>query len=390
MQNTWGNVNGIRPVKIARRAIENGVSVQDFEKYFETDLGVSEEKTKLTLDIALREIEVLKDVDRNDISIYIGVPFCKTRCLYCSFVTNSVGVNNKYMADFVNCLLKEIDFTAELIKKTPYRIIGLYFGGGTPTTLSAVDLKTVIERCYERFDLRFLKEFTVEAGRPDTIDEEKLRTLIGCGVTRISINPQSMNDRILKLIGRGHTVSQIYESFALARKIGFSNINTDLIAGLPTETFDEFCHSVDSVINNLEPESVTVHTMSIKRGSRLHECLGDYALTDGEIVGNMVDYALEKLKERDFNPYYLYRQKQMVGNFENIGYSKKGFENLYNIMIMEETNSIVSLGCGGVTKIVNLPNDKIERVFNVKEAVDYVTRIDEMCQRKNAVLEWLK
>ena len=388
MENPWGKVTGIRPVKIARRALESGVPKETVFEDFRHRLGVSREKTELALDIALREIEVLKGTDTNDICIYVGVPFCRTRCLYCSFVTNSVGVNNKYMPDFVKSLLKEIDYIADLLKKTPYRIVGLYFGGGTPTALSAEYLETVIKKCFESFDLSALREFTVEAGRPDTIDEEKLRTLLGCGVTRISINPQTMNDRVLKVIGRAHTVSEVYESFELARKIGFSNINMDLIAGLPTETYDEFVKSVDSVAK-LEPECVTVHTMSIKRGSRLHEQLGDYALTDGATVEKMVNYSFEKLKNNCYNPYYLYRQKHMVGEHENIGYSKKGFESLYNIMIMEETNSIVSLGCGGVTKIVNLPDDKIERVFNVKEAVDYVTRIDEMCRRKNAVLEWL-
>ncbi len=388
MEKPWGNVTGIRPVKIVRRALESGVAKETVFEDFTHRLGVNREKTELALDIALREIEVLKGTDTNDICLYVGVPFCRTRCLYCSFVTNSVGVNNKYMPDFVKSLLMEIDYTADLLKKTPYRIVGLYFGGGTPTALSAEYLETVIKKCFESFDLSALREFTVEAGRPDTIDEEKLRTLLGCGVTRISINPQTMNDRVLKVIGRAHTVFEVYESFELARKIGFSNINMDLIAGLPTETYGEFVKSVDSVAK-LEPECVTVHTMSIKRGSRLHEQLGDYALTDGATVEKMVRYSFEKLKNNCYNPYYLYRQKHMVGEHENIGYSKKGFESLYNIMIMEETNSIVSLGCGGVTKIVNLPNDKIERVFNVKEAVDYVTRIDEMCRRKNAVLEWL-
>lgn len=389
MSNPWGKVTGIRPVKIARTMLKNGKTEKDFSDMFQNDMSVSADKTKLTLDIAKREIDVLKDIKSNDICVYVGVPFCRTRCLYCSFVTYSAASNKKYMPAFVECLMKEIEYTAELLKKTDYNISGLYFGGGTPTTLSSSDLRKIISKCYECFDLSNLKEFTVEAGRPDTIDREKLNVLKECGVTRISINPQTMNNKILEVIGRAHTAEDIYESYELARKCGFDNINMDLIAGLPTETFELFCNSVNSVIN-LNPECITVHTMSIKRGSVLHEKLGDYALTDEKTVERMIDYSFRNLIDNGYNPYYLYRQKHMVGNFENIGYSKNGRECLYNIMIMEETNSIVSVGCGGVTKIVNLPNDRIERVFNVKEAMDYVTRIDEMCRRKDVILDWLK
>ena len=388
MKNPWGKVTGIRPVKIARTMLKDGKSEMDFVNHFKNELDVSDEKTMLTLDIALREISVLKDIDSNDICIYVGVPFCKTRCLYCSFVTNSAANNQKYMPDFVKCLKYEIEYTAKLLKNTSYRIVGLYFGGGTPTTLSASDLKDIFKKCFDSFELDNLREFTVEAGRPDTIDREKLMVMKESGVTRISINPQTMNDKILEVIGRSHTVDDIYDSFKLARECGFDNINMDLIAGLPTESFEQFKNSVNKVIE-LEPECITVHTMSIKRGSRLHEQLGDYALTDEDVVREMVEYSYQKLLDAEYFPYYLYRQKHMVADFENIGYSKNGYECLYNIMIMEETNSIVSVGCGGVTKIVNLPNDRIERVFNVKEAMDYVTRIDEMCKRKDVILEWL-
>ena len=388
MKNPWGKVAGIRPVKIARTMLKDGKSEVDFVDYFKNELDVSDEKTMLTLNIALREINVLKNIGSNDICIYVGVPFCKTRCLYCSFVTNSAANNQKYMPDFVKSVKYEIEYTAKLLKKTNYRIVGLYFGGGTPTTLSANDLKEIFQKCFDSFELENLREFTVEAGRPDTINREKLMVMKECGVTRISINPQTMNDEILKVIGRAHSVADIYDSFKLARQCGFDNINMDLIAGLPTETFEQFKNSVNSVIE-LEPECITVHTMSIKRGSRLHEQLGDYALTDEDVVRKMIEYSNQNLLSNEYFPYYLYRQKHMVGDFENIGYSKNGFECLYNIMIMEETNSIVSVGCGGVTKIVNLPNDRIERVFNVKEAMDYVTRIGEMCKRKDVILEWL-
>lgn len=389
MKNPWGDVTGIRPVKIARTMLSSGKSEKDFFEKFVNEFKVSEEKTQLTLNIAVREINILKNFSKNDICLYIGIPFCKTRCLYCSFVTNSAAKNNKYMRPFIKNLMKEIEYTSELLKKTNYNVVGLYFGGGTPTTLSAMDLEDVINKCYECFELSNLKEFTVEAGRPDTIDREKLETLKRCGVTRISINPQTMNDNILKIIGRAHTVQDIYDSFKLARECGFDNINMDLIAGLPMETLEEFENSVN-LVTKLAPECITVHTMSIKRGSILHEKLGDYALTDEKVVADMVDYSIKKLGQNDYYPYYLYRQKHMVGDFENIGYSKDGKECLYNIMIMEETNSIVSMGCGGVTKIVNLPNDRIERVFNVKEAKDYVERIEEMLHRKDIIIDWLK
>ncbi len=388
MKNPWGDVTGIRPVKIARTMLGEGKNEEEFINKFTNELNVSDEKTYLTLNIAIREMQILSGFDKNDICVYIGVPFCKTRCLYCSFVTNSAAKNNKYMRPFIKNLKKEIEYTAEILKKTNFRIVSLYFGGGTPTTLSAMDLKDIIDKCYECFDLSSVVEFTVEAGRPDTIDAEKLETLKKCGVSRISINPQSMNDNVLKVIGRAHSVQDVYESFKLARKCGFDNINMDLIAGLPTETFDEFKNSIN-LVTELSPECITIHTMSIKRGSILHEKLGDYALTDEKNVSKMVEYSINKLQELKYNPYYLYRQKNMVGDYENIGYSKYGKECLYNIMIMEETNSIISMGCGGVSKIVNLPNDRIERVFNVKEAKDYVERIDEMLHRKDIILEWL-
>ena len=388
MKNPWGEVTGIRPVKIARNMLSTGKTEYEFKDKFINEMKVSEEKTQLTLNIAIRELNILKNFDNNDICLYIGVPFCKTRCLYCSFVTNSAAKNNKYMRPFVRNLIKEIEYTSKLLKKTKYNIVALYFGGGTPTTLSSMYLEDVIKKCYECFDLSNIVEFTVEAGRPDTIDCDKLETLKRCGVTRISINPQTMNDNILKVIGRSHTVQEVYDSFKLARECGFNNINMDLIAGLPTETLQEFMNSVN-LVTELSPECITVHTMSIKRGSVLHEKLGYYALTNEKEVADMVNYSINKLTECNYHPYYLYRQKNMVGDFENIGYSKDGKECLYNIMIMEETNSIISMGCGGVTKIVNLPNDRIERVFNVKEAKDYVERIDEMLHRKDIILDWL-
>lgn len=388
LQSPWGKITGIRPVKIVRDLLEKGYSQQQALEEFMQEYGVSRKKAEFSVGIAALERDILQDISEKDICLYIGIPFCKTRCLYCSFVTNTASTTAHLMQPFVDALQKEIAYTAELLKKTDFRIISLYIGGGTPTALPAEMLDTIIKSCYESFDLTNLREFTVEAGRPDTIDVEKLGMLKQNKVNRISINPQTMNNETLKRIGRLHTTEQIVESFELARQQGFDHINMDLIAGLPGEGLEDFIHTVNQV-EALSPESTTVHTLSVKRGSKLHETLGDYALTDGDTAVRMVDYAMEYISEKGKQPYYLYRQKNMVGNLENTGYAKPGCECLYNIMIMEETNTILSLGCGGVTKVVNLPGNRIERIFNVKEVYDYVNRIDEMCKRKDALINLL-
>ncbi len=386
--NPWGEISGIRPVKIIRTMLKNGKTEQEAEEFFKLQHKVSSEKTKLSLQIARLEMNILKDINENDICLYIGIPFCKTRCLYCSFVTNTASNSAHLIQPFVEALVKEIQYTSEIVKQMGSRVVSLYIGGGTPTTLSPEQLNAIITQCKKWFDLSALKEFTVEAGRPDTIDEPKLVALKNFGVTRISINPQTMNDKTLKLIGRQHSANEIIDSFNLARNLGFDNINMDIIAGLPGEDLIDFIHTLKEV-EALNPESITVHTMSIKRGSKLHETLGDYALTDGKIVASMVDYALDYICKHNKKPYYLYRQKNILGNLENVGYSKSGYECLYNIMIMEETSTIISLGAGGVTKTVNPKNDRIERIFNVKETSEYVSRIDEMCRRKDSIIKFL-
>jgi len=386
--NPWGEISGIRPVKIIRNMLKNGKTEQEAEGFFKLQHRVSDEKTKLSIEIAKLEMSILSCINENDICLYIGIPFCKTRCLYCSFVTNTASSSAHLIKPFVKALIKEIQYTSEIVKKMGSRVVSLYIGGGTPTTLSPEQLTNIITECKKWFDLSSLKEFTVEAGRPDTIDEGKLLALKNSGVTRISINPQTMNDKTLKLIGRQHSAEEIIDSFNLARSLCFDNINMDIIAGLPSEDLDDFIYTLNEV-EKLNPESITVHTMSIKRGSKLHETLGDYALTDGKIVANMVDYALDFNIKHNKKPYYLYRQKNILGNLENVGYSKGGFECLYNIMIMEETSTIVSMGAGGVTKTVCPKTDRIERIFNVKETSEYVSRIDEMCRRKDSIIKFL-
>ncbi len=381
-QMPWGILTGIRPVKIAMKLLKSGMSEEAVVAYFKSEYEATEAKARLAVDIAKTEKPIIDGMKENGISLYIGIPFCPTRCLYCSFVTNSIFRSKSLIPDYLDCLDREIERTAQIVKDNNQIIESVYIGGGTPTTLEASQLDRLIGKLYSSFDLSKIKEFTVEAGRPDTINEEKLRVLKNQNVDRISINPQTMNEETLKIIGRNHTPRQIVEAYEMARKCGIGIINMDIIAGLPGENLEMFQKTVKEV-EKLNPENTTVHTMSIKRSSRLKELLDNYSLTDGEEVAKMVDYARETLKANKKHPYYLYRQKNMLGNLENIGYCTKGTESLYNIFIMEEVQTIVALGCGGVTKTVDRATDKIERIFNVKEPKDYIERIDEMLKRKD-------
>ncbi len=381
----WGILNGIRPVKIAYKLIKSGKTPAETVEYFMNEYGASREKAELAVRVAKVEMPIIDSIDEKGVSIYIGIPFCPTRCLYCSFVSNSVASGAKYISEYLECLKREITYTADIIKQNKNIVESVYIGGGTPTTLSAEQLKFLFDGIFTEFDLSSNKEFTVEAGRPDTITEEKLKAIKDFGIDRISINPQSMNDETLKIIGRNHTPDDIRRAYFMARECGIDCINMDIIAGLPGETVDMFKYTVEEV-EKLNPENTTVHTMSIKRSSKLNETLGDYELTDDYKVAEMVDFSMKTITANGKNPYYLYRQKNMLGNLENVGYAKPGFESLYNIYIMEEVQTIISLGCGGVTKTVDRATDRIERIFNVKEPKDYIERIDEMLHRKDVLL----
>lgn len=381
----WGILTGIRPAKIATKLLDEGASDDKVIEYFMNECGTQYDKAALALTCAKALIPVRESMYKNGISLYIGIPFCPSRCLYCSFVTNGTKQAARLMPEYIQALKKEIEYTSKIIRANGWQIETVYIGGGTPTTLTPELLDDMLTCLHESNDLSKLKEFTVEAGRPDTITEEKLNVLKHCGVDRISINPQSMNDETLHVIGRAHSAEDIRNAMRLARKCGFNNINMDVIAGLPGESFDMFKYTLEEV-EKLEPEDTTVHTMSIKRSSRLNEMLGEYELTNGETVGKMVDYAREYLSKSGKQPYYMYRQKNQLGNLENVGYSKPNFESLYNLYIMEEIQTIVSLGCGGVTKTVDRSTNRIERIFNVKEAKDYIERLDEMLKRKDALL----
>lgn len=380
--NPWGILTGIRPVKIAMKFLIGGMSDEGVIDYFVKEYGAEEEKARLALEIAKVEKPLIDSMNPKGISLYVGIPFCPTRCLYCSFVTNSVFRSKSLIPEYLDCLMREIDYAAEIVKDNGQIIESVYIGGGTPTTLEAVYLEQLLARLYRAFELSRIKEFTVEAGRPDTINEDKLKVIKSFDIDRISINPQSMNEETLKIIGRNHTPQEIISAYETARRCGIGVINMDIIAGLPGENLEMFQKTVNEV-EALCPENTTVHTMSIKRSSRLREMLCEYNLTDGGEVCRMVDYARETICQNGKHPYYLYRQKNMLGNLENIGYSKEGAESLYNIFIMEEVQTIVALGCGGVTKTVDREKDKIERIFNVKEPKDYIERIDEMLKRKD-------
>ena len=381
----WGILTGIRPVKIARKLINEGKSTSETVDYFMQELGVCREKAELAVNVAEVENPIVNSIYPNGVSLYVGIPFCPTRCVYCSFVSNSVARSAKLIPEYLNCLTREIEYTADIIRQNRNTVESVYIGGGTPTTLSAEMLDRLLGSMFEKFDLSKIKEFTVEAGRPDTISREKLKVLAKYGIGRISINPQSMNQSTLDVIGRRHTPDDIRNAVYLARECGIKLINMDIIAGLPEESTDMFKYTVEEV-EKLKPENTTVHTMSVKRSSRLNENIDEYKLTEGSKVADMVDFALKTITANGKRPYYLYRQKHMLGNLENVGYALPGTESLYNIYIMEEIQTIISLGCGGVTKTVDRTTDRIERIFNVKEPKDYIERIDEMLQRKDVLI----
>ena len=380
----WGVMSGIRPAKNVRTLIDEGKSKEEIYRELKEIYNVSDEKIELAYNVALNEQIILKNTGKNSVSIYIGIPFCPTRCRYCSFVSTDIRVSGKYMQEFADKLLLEIDKTAEVVKKMGAYVENIYIGGGTPTTLEARHIKSICERLKQNFDFDKIKEFTLEAGRPDTITEEKLIEAKNGKVTRISINPQTMNESTLKKVGRMHTPDMVRDCFNMARKAGFDNINMDLIAGLPDETAEMFYYSLDEVIK-LNPENITVHSMAVKRSSDFNHGGGE--LTQAEEINKMLSYAQRKMSETGRKPYYMYRQKNISGNLENVGYARDGFMSTYNVNIMEENQTIIALGGGGSTKIVM--GDRIERIFNFKDPLEYINRFDEILEKKDEILEIL-
>ena len=389
----WGNLTGIRPAKLAMGMIESGMKNTEAAREMRERYLVSPQKTALAITIANREREILKDIDyENGYSLYIGIPFCPSICLYCSFSSYPLKVWEKRTDEYVEALCREVRETALMMKGR--KLDTIYIGGGTPTTLLPHQIRKLLDTVGEAFGYEGLAEFTVEAGRPDSITREKLMAIREYPVTRISVNPQTMNQETLDIIGRRHTVEQTKNAFHLARKAGFDNINMDLIVGLPGEDITKVQHTLDEV-KALGPDSLTVHALAIKRASRLRqeqrsgEGFTGHTASAGDFTA-MIDAAYRCAGEMGLVPYYLYRQKNMAGNFENVGYAEVDKAGIYNILIMEEKQPIIALGAGGSSKLVFAHGKRIERVENVKDVSNYISRIDEMIERKRtAIATWL-
>lgn len=382
----WGILTGVRPVKLLRRLAEESNEEQAVKK-FEKDFFVSNEKIALSRETEHNERKILELSKPESFSLYVGIPFCPSRCSYCSFVMASIERAEKLIEPYTKLLCEEIKQTAEIANKLGLRLETVYFGGGTPTTLSAEQLDTVLGTVNNSFDMSTCREFTVEAGRPDTIDIAKLFALKENKADRISINPQTVNDEVLKTIGRKHTAQQFFDAFELARKCGFDNINTDLIAGLPTDTPESFKNSLGSIVR-LNAECITVHTLCMKRASRLTTEGVTLDLQQARDAREMLAYTQNILGQNEYIPYYMYRQSRMVGNLENVGWSKRGFESLYNVYVMDETHTILACGSGGVTKLKRNNPDYLERIFNFKYPYEYIDRFDELIQRKSGIMQF--
>lgn len=382
----WGYLTGVRPSKIAYTLLEKGADHEQILEEFTKKHLVSEKKAQLALQVAQTEKSILEKMDyKNGYSLYIGIPFCPTTCLYCSFTSYSLAAYQSKVQPYLEALLKEMKYVSEAMRGR--RLDTVYFGGGTPTTLSAGQLDMLLTELERQFDLSACRELTVEAGRPDSITYEKLCVLKAHHVDRISINPQTMNQQTLDLIGRRHTVEQIEEAFALAGKAGLDNINMDMILGLPGENKEMVQHTLEK-IKALAPESLTVHSLAIKRAAALNIWREKYLDLQMDNSDEIVSMAADYAHQMGHQPYYMYRQKNMAGNFENVGYSKPGLECIYNILIMEEKQTIIAMGAGASTKIV-FQNEteggqagRIERIENVKDVTNYIQRIDEMIERK--------
>lgn len=385
----WGNLTGIRPTKIAMGLIESGMSNAQTAEYMRNTYFTSNEKTALAIAIANRERDILKDIDyEKGYSLYVGIPFCPSICLYCSFSSSPLERWREKVDSYLDALLKELDFIAEAMKD---RVLDtIYIGGGTPTTLEPYQLTRLLGHIQAKFPVHQVKEYTIEAGRPDSITREKLEAIRKFPITRISVNPQTMNQVTLDIIGRKHTVEDTRHAFALARECGFDNINMDLIVGLPGEQKEDVRHTLEEV-KKLNPDSLTVHSLAVKRAARLKLFQEQYREMGLENNQEIMDMTMEYARSCEMSPYYLYRQKNMCGNLENTGYAKVDKAGIYNILIMEEKQSILAAGAGASTKYVFQHGARIERTENVKDVAGYISRIDEMIERKRVGIEtWLK
>lgn len=383
----WGVLTGVRPSKLLINT-EKVMGREKTEEYFKTDLLVTDEKYRLARAVADCEERIIATSKPQSFSLYVSIPFCPSRCSYCSFVSHSVE-NEKAKAllpVYVDLLEKELVQTAEIAKNIGVQLESVYIGGGTPTTLSAEQLKTVISAIENNFDMTTCREFTVEAGRPDTITKEKLQVIKNSSVDRISINPQTFNDTVLEAVGRRHTAEDTVKIFNLAREIGFNNINMDLIAGLPTDTVDGFKYSLDTAMS-LNPENITVHTLAVKRASGIGQNTPELAVQSANNASQMLDYTYKQLSEK-YHPYYMYRQSKSAGSLENVGWAKGDTECIYNIFMMEECHTILSCGGGAVTKLKAPQSSEIERIFNFKYPFEYISGFDELITRKKRITDF--
>lgn len=385
-QPAWGILFGVRPAKLMHRFTEC-YGEQGARDYFINNFLASPQKTDLAIEVMKHENEIISLSKRNSFSLYVSIPFCPTRCSYCSFVSHSIEKTRRLMAPYVDLLCKELEETGRIAKSLNLRLETIYFGGGTPTTLEADMLKRLFDVIKSSFDLSYLREYTVEAGRPDTVTKDKLLALKNAGVTRISINPQSFNDSVLDAIGRKHSAQQTIDAFMLARECGFDNINMDFIAGLPKDDLASFKSSINKAIE-LGAESITVHTLALKSSAYMVTRERTFDLTDRITTSNMVDYSNEILSSNHYYPYYMYRQSKSLGNLENVGWCKAGKDCLYNVYMMDETHSVFAVGAGAVTRLKDYKTGKIERIYNYKYPYEYIDDFDEIISRKGRITEF--
>ncbi len=379
----WGTLTGVKPGKIVRELKEKGKTEEEIRAHMKDYYYLSEEKTELLLEILHNQYPYTQVEGERSAGIYLGIPFCPTRCVYCSFTSNTPKKDD--IERYLKALYREIEYVGSQMQKTGWKADSFYIGGGTPTTLNEDQLEDLLSKIFREFDLSGCREFTVEAGRPDTITFEKMQVIKENGIDRISINPQSMKQKTLDLIGRSHTPEQIREAYATARKAGIGTINMDLIAGLPEEEPEDLMDTLEKVIA-LGPENITIHTLALKRASRLKMEDDRYHLRHAEVLEDMVEMSQRRMKEAGYRPYYLYRQKYMAGNFENVGYSLPGKECLYNIRTMDEQQTMIALGAGGISKRYFSAQTRIERSANVSNFEIYIDRIEEMLDRKLQLL----
>ena len=379
----WGVQTGVRPSKLVLRLLEE-MSKEEAWEYFTKELLVSDEKARLAFTVAEAEQKIIDLSQDKSFSLYVSIPFCPTRCSYCSFVSHSIGNSNakRILPDYLDKLAEEVEITGEIATELGLRLESVYFGGGTPGVLEAPQMDRLLSTIERSFDLSTVREYTVEVGRPDTVTPEKLRILRLHNVGRISINPQTFNQKTLEAIGRDHSVEQSVKAYQLAKAYGFDSINMDLIAGLPDESFEDFCSSVDTAIS-LAPENITVHTLALKRSSNLNAAGTE--VSGGNAAKKMLEYAASRLSACGYEPYYMYRQSKCVGNLENVGWCKKNHECLYNVFMMEECHTVLAVGAGAVIKLCEPGTHNVERIFNYKYPYEYISGFDKINERKNGI-----